>query len=74
MQVVAGCAAGLLSAVGWFATTEVLRQTGCLALALETPLARAFRVRDLLVEEDMCQAGWEKWEEKRGVDVSSKNK
>lgn len=71
-QVVAGCAAGVLSAVGWFLATEILRRTGFLTWALETPLARAFRVRDLLVEEDMCQAGWEKWEERRTADVSSK--
>ncbi|KAM5342597.1 hypothetical protein ACJ41O_013563 [Fusarium nematophilum] len=64
-QVLVGCAAGVVSAVGWFVITEVLRQTGLLGWALETRLARAFRVRDLVIEEDMCQAGWEKWEERR---------
>jgi dolichyldiphosphatase len=64
-QVLAGCAAGAVSAVGWFAVTYLLRQTGLLAWALETPVARWFRLRDLVVVEDLCQAGWEKWERMR---------
>ncbi|KAJ6438585.1 dolichyl pyrophosphate phosphatase [Purpureocillium lavendulum] len=64
-QVLVGTAAGVVSALGWFAATAVLRRSGWLAWAIDTPLARALRVRDLAVEEDMCQAGWEKWEEKR---------
>lgn len=61
-QVLAGFAAGAVSAAAWFAVTHVLRQTGLLAWALELPLARWFRVRDLVIAEDLCQAGWEKWE------------
>ncbi|KAH7318637.1 hypothetical protein B0I35DRAFT_374555 [Stachybotrys elegans] len=72
-QVWAGCAAGVLSAVAWFLFTAALRQTGWLNWALETPLFRAFRIRDLVVEEDMCQAGWEKWEERR-VELKAKPK
>ncbi|KAB5563361.1 phosphatidic acid phosphatase type 2/haloperoxidase [Coniochaeta sp. 2T2.1] len=64
-QVLAGCGAGFICAVGWFAVTYVLRQTGFLVQALNWPVARWFRVRDLIDEEDMCQAGWEKWEERR---------
>ncbi|KJZ80549.1 hypothetical protein HIM_00399 [Hirsutella minnesotensis 3608] len=64
-QVLVGSAAGALSAVAWFVVTEHLRRSGWLTWALDTPLARAFRVRDLVVEEDMCQAGWEKWQGKR---------
>lgn len=64
-QVIAGSVAGAVVAVAWFVATAILRQTGWLAWGLDTPLARAFRLRDLAVEEDMCQAGWEKWEEKR---------
>ncbi|KAM0346025.1 hypothetical protein ACHAPU_005786 [Fusarium lateritium] len=71
-QVVVGSVAGVVSAVGWFVIVDVLRQTGWLGWALETPLARAFRVRDLVVEEDMCQAGWEKWEERRATSRSVK--
>ncbi|KAL4726084.1 hypothetical protein ACLX1H_006761 [Fusarium chlamydosporum] len=73
-QVLVGCAAGAVSAIGWFIIVAVLRQTGWLGWALETPLARAFRVRDLVVEEDMCQAGWEKWEERRVASRRTKNK
>ncbi|KAF4471389.1 dolichyldiphosphatase [Fusarium albosuccineum] len=71
-QVIVGCVAGVISAVGWFVIVAVVRQTGWLGWALETRLSRAFRVRDLVVEEDMCQAGWEKWEERRTT--SSKKK
>lgn len=64
-QVAVGSAAGILTAVAWFAFTAVLRRAGLVAWALETPVARLFRTRDLVVEEDPCQAGWEKWEHRR---------
>lgn len=73
-QVVAGCAAGLLSAVAWFVVVEAVRYTGWLAWALDTPPARTLRMRDLVVEEDPCQAGWEKWEEKRVVATTGHDK
>ncbi|CAJ2508087.1 Uu.00g092730.m01.CDS01 [Anthostomella pinea] len=63
-QVLVGCAAGIVSAVGWFIITTIIRQTGWLAWAIETPVAKWLRVRDLVVEEDLCQAGWEKWDDK----------
>lgn len=66
-QVLVGTAAGVLSALAWFLATALLRRSGWLSWALDTPLARAFRVRDLVVHEDMCQAGWEKWEESRAA-------
>jgi dolichyldiphosphatase len=66
-QVLAGCAAGAGCAAAWFAVTYLMRETGMLAWALELPLARWFRVRDLVVVEDLCQAGWEKWEDRRRV-------
>lgn len=61
-QVLAGCLAGSACAVAWFMTTYVLRQTGLLAWALQLQVVRWFRLRDLVVEEDLCQSGWEKWE------------
>jgi dolichyldiphosphatase len=64
-QVMAGCIAGSGCAVGWFAVTYALRETGLLAWALDFPVVRWFRIRDLVVEEDLCQAGWEKWEDRR---------
>lgn len=64
-QVLVGCLAGSVCAVAWYATTAFLRSTGLLAWALDSPFARGLRVRDLVVSEDLCQAGWEKWEEKK---------
>ncbi|TLD28709.1 hypothetical protein PspLS_03568 [Pyricularia sp. CBS 133598] len=64
-QVLVGLSAGFVSAIGWFVATEVARQTGFLGWVLALPVARWFRLRDLVVEEDICQAGWEKWEQRR---------
>ncbi|KAL7812194.1 PAP2 domain-containing protein [Trichoderma gracile] len=64
-QVAAGVAAGVVFALVWFVATDFLRRTGWLAWGLELPPAKMLRIRDLVVEEDMCQAGWEKWEEKK---------
>jgi dolichyldiphosphatase len=64
-QVLVGCLAGALSAVSWFLVTAAVRQSGLLSWALDLPVIRLFRMRDLVVEEDLCQAGWEKWEGKR---------
>ncbi|OTA00387.1 hypothetical protein A9Z42_0086570 [Trichoderma parareesei] len=64
-QVAAGVAAGVVFALVWFVATDILRRTGWLAWGLELPPAKMLRIRDLVVEEDMCQAGWEKWEEKK---------
>ncbi|EOO01526.1 putative dolichyl pyrophosphate phosphatase protein [Phaeoacremonium minimum UCRPA7] len=62
-QVMVGSLAGALTAVAWFVITAVARQVGLLAWAVDQPVARWFRVRDLVVGEDLCQAGWEKWED-----------
>ncbi|KAI1330157.1 PAP2-domain-containing protein [Xylariaceae sp. FL0255] len=72
-QVLVGCAAGSVSAVAWFIFTSILRQTGWVHWAMETPIARWFRVRDLVVEEDLCQAGWEKWDD-RMTELKARNK
>jgi dolichyldiphosphatase len=63
-QVMVGSAAGIVIALGWFVATAVVRQTGLLAWGLQLPIAKALRARDLIVTEDMCQAGWEKWEQR----------
>lgn len=65
-QVLVGCLAGAVCAVAWYAATAVARSAGLLAWALESPFARGLRVRDLVVSEDLCQAGWEKWEDRKG--------
>jgi dolichyldiphosphatase len=72
-QVLVGCLAGLVSAVVWFLVTATVRQIGLLAWALDQPVTRLFRMRDLVVEEDLCQAGWEKWEGKRVLRQASAN-
>jgi len=64
-QVLVGCLAGAVTGVSWFLVTTAVRQIGLVAWALDQPLVRLFRMRDLVVEEDLCQAGWEKWEGKR---------
>ncbi|KAG9246346.1 hypothetical protein BJ878DRAFT_293166 [Calycina marina] len=64
-QVAVGLLAGSVIAVGWFIVVAIARQLGMLEWALEQPIVRLFRMRDLVVEQDLCQAGWEKWEEKK---------
>lgn len=64
-QVLVGCGAGAASAISWFLITTAVRQTGLLSWALDQYPTRLFRIRDLVVEEDLCQSGWEKWEAKR---------
>jgi len=73
-QVMVGCLAGTLSALSWFIITTVVRQSGLLSWILEQYPTRLFRMRDLVVEEDLCQAGWEKWESKRISNKDSKGK
>ncbi|KAH8695125.1 PAP2 domain protein [Talaromyces proteolyticus] len=64
-QVLAGFAAGVLLSVAWFFTISFLRTTGWIDWALEFPLSRALRVRDLVVSEDLTEAGWQRWEARR---------
>jgi dolichyldiphosphatase len=60
-QVLVGCSAGAVLAVAWFVATTWLRRVGWLAWGLETKLARALRMRDLVTEEDLADAGWSRW-------------
>jgi dolichyldiphosphatase len=73
-QVLVGVGAGLTIAVGWFLVTTIVRQVGLLGWVLEQPITRLFRMRDLVIEEDMCQSGWEKWEMKRLGEKSDNRK
>lgn len=63
-QVLVGALAGAACAGAWYAATAALRAAGLLAWALESPVARGLRLRDLVVSEDLSQAGWEKWEDR----------
>lgn len=64
-QVLVGCAAGTTIALGWFGATTLLRRSGWLEWGLDTRLARMVRLRDLVVDEDLADAGWERWERRR---------
>ena len=64
-QVLVGCAAGAVTAVVWFIVTEYLRRAGWIHWALENSWVRWARVRDLVVSEDLADAGWARWEGRR---------
>ncbi|KAJ5669338.1 dolichyldiphosphatase [Penicillium macrosclerotiorum] len=64
-QVLAGCGAGLVCAFGWFVVTGLLRRLGWIDWATELTVSRLLRVRDLLVSEDLVEAGWQRWEERK---------
>lgn len=64
-QVGAGYAIGVGFAGAWFAVTARLRTDGWIERALDMRLARALRMRDLVVGEDLVEAGWQKWEARR---------
>jgi dolichyldiphosphatase len=64
-QVLVGCAAGAVFAVAWFLFAMYLRRAGWIEWGLEATWARMFRLRDLVVGEDLVDAGWERWETRR---------
>jgi dolichyldiphosphatase len=64
-QVWVGVGAGVIFAAVWFSFTTYLRHFGWLDYALDTPIMRHFRFRDLITTEDIQDAGWGRWEEKR---------
>jgi dolichyldiphosphatase len=64
-QVLVGCFAGAVCAVVWFGFTTYLRRAGWVEWVLETELARLFRVRDLVIQEDLVDSGWARWVERR---------
>jgi len=70
-QVYAGCAAGALCAIASFVVTGVARHYGLVEALLETPPARWLRLRDLVVNEDLVDAGWERWERRRQETVGN---
>jgi dolichyldiphosphatase len=44
-----------------------VRRIGLLDWVLDTEGARMLRMRDLVVEEDLAEAGWQKWKERRAM-------
>ena len=77
-QVLAGCAAGAGFALIWFGVTSFARSAGWVEWGLDLPLAKYCRLRDLLVHEDLVDAGWERWTMKKrstdGTVAAEKNK
>lgn len=70
-QVLVGVCAGAIFAVVWFVACSWARSSGWLEWGVDTRLVRLVRVRDLIVTEDLQDAGWGRWEARRGV-VSEK--
>lgn len=64
-QVLAGCGAGFMCACGWFVITGLLRRSGWIDWAEDLAVARLLRIRDLVVSEDLAEAGWQRWEARR---------
>lgn len=64
-QVAVGFAAGILFSIAWFFAVGHLRSTGWIDWALDLALSRALRLRDLVVSEDLTEAGWQRWEAQR---------
>lgn len=64
-QVYVGVGTGVACAVAWFVVTGLARQYGVIDWALDLPIARAVRMKDLVCSEDLVDAGWERWEMRR---------
>ncbi len=64
-QVYVGVIAGVACAIAWYLVTEFARKHGIIERLLELPQARWARMRDLVVNEDLVDAGWERWELRR---------
>jgi len=64
-QVLVGCTAGAIFAVVWFGFTTYLRRAGWVDWGLDTYIARQLRMRDLVVQEDLVDSGWARWEDRR---------
>lgn len=64
-QVYVGVVAGIACAIGWFVFTSLARKYGLIDWLLDTPWARWARLRDLVVNEDLVDAGFERWVKRR---------
>ena len=71
-QVLVGCSAGAFSALAWFFVTSFARYQGWLGILLDTELCKWLRLRDLVIEDDLVEAGWKEWEKRRHARLSQK--
>lgn len=71
-QVYVGVGAGVACAIAWFILTGLARRHGLVDWLLDLPLARWMRLRDLVVNEDLVDAGWERWELRRRQVIANK--
>lgn len=60
-QVLVGACVGTITAVAWFVVTELARRLGWIKWLLDRREFTMFRIRDLVVEEDLAESGWERW-------------
>ncbi|KAL8856800.1 MAG: hypothetical protein Q9178_006637 [Gyalolechia marmorata] len=60
-QVLVGSIVGAVTAIAWFGVTTIARRRGWIQWALESRELTMLRVRDLVVEEDLAESGWERW-------------
>lgn len=61
-QVAVGAIAGTICGLAWFRFTDGIRRSGFLVnWLLETPVARYFRIKDLVVRDDLVEAEWRRW-------------
>ena len=70
-QVYVGVAAGIACATAWFIAIGVARKYGVIDWLLDLPPARWARLRDLVINEDLVDAGWERWEKRRQARASN---
>jgi dolichyldiphosphatase len=66
-QVWIGFSAGLVFALVWFIFTSYLRRSGWVEWGLDLGIARQLRFRDLILSEDLVDAGWGRFEDRRRV-------
>ncbi|KAH0359797.1 dolichyldiphosphatase, partial [Aureobasidium melanogenum] len=73
-QILVGCIVGVLFAVFWYLFTAYLRRSGWLDWVLDTSIAKFFRIRDLVVNEDLVDAGWERWQQRKSKRSEQKSR
>ena len=73
-QVLAGVTAGIVSAIGWFLVTVWLRRQGWVDWALDLKVSQMLRMRDLVIYEDLVEAGYRQWRSTKALRRNVKGK